>query len=30
MFLPLAGLLFVIPCRLFWRFGVRHYKSTGS
>lgn len=28
--LPLAGLLFLIPCRLLWRFGVRHYKSTGS
>ncbi|HHY81967.1 MAG TPA: hypothetical protein GX505_04720 [Clostridiales bacterium] len=30
MFLPLLGMLFVIPCLLFWRFGVRHYKSTGS
>ena len=30
MLLPLVGMLFVIPCRLFWRFGVRHYKSTGS
>ncbi len=30
MFLPLVGSLFLIPCLLFWRFGVRHYKSTGS
>jgi len=30
MFLPLAGLLFLIPCYCFWRFGLRHYKSTGS
>lgn len=30
MFLPLAGFFFLIPCLLFWRFGVRHYKSTGS
>ncbi len=29
-FLPLVGSLFLIPCLLFWRFGVRHYKSTGS
>jgi ABC-type uncharacterized transport system, permease component len=29
-FLPLAGLLFLIPCWLFWKIGVRHYKSTGS
>jgi ABC-2 type transport system permease protein len=30
MFLPLAGILFLIPCYCFWRFGLRHYKSTGS
>lgn len=30
MFLPLAGMLFLIPCLIFWRIGVRHYKSTGS
>jgi ABC-2 type transport system permease protein len=30
MFLPLIGMLFIIPCLIFWRFGVRHYKSTGS
>lgn len=28
--LPLAGLLFFGSCLLLWRFGVRHYKSTGS
>lgn len=27
---PIAGCLFLLPCWLFWRFGVRHYKSTGS
>jgi ABC-2 type transport system permease protein len=30
MFLPLIGTLFLIPSRMFWRFGVRRYKSTGS
>jgi len=30
MFLPLVGILFLIPCYCFWRFGLRHYKSTGS
>lgn len=30
MFVPLAGLLFLIPCLIVWRFGVKHYKSTGS
>jgi len=28
--LPLIGALFLIPCYIFWRFGLRHYKSTGS
>lgn len=28
--LPILACLFVIPCYLFWRVGVRHYKSTGS
>ena len=28
--LPLAALLFLIPCGLLWRVGVRHYRSTGS
>ncbi len=27
---PLAGFLFLLPCLLVWRFGVRHYCSTGS
>jgi ABC-2 type transport system permease protein len=30
MFIPLLGMLFIIPCVLLWRLGVRHYKSTGS
>lgn len=30
MTVPLTGIVFIIPCLLFWRFGVRHYKSTGS
>lgn len=28
--LPLVSLLFLVPCALFWRLGVRHYRSTGS
>lgn len=27
---PLFGVLFLIPCYILWRIGVRHYKSTGS
>lgn len=30
MFIPLWGMLFIIPCMLVWGFGVKHYKSTGS
>lgn len=30
MFLPLAATLFLFPCYGVWRFGVRHYKSSGS
>lgn len=30
VFLPLLASLFLIPCYLLWRFGVRHYKSSGS
>ncbi len=30
MLLPLLACLFIIPCYLFWKFGIRHYKSTGS
>ena len=28
--LPFAAMLFLIPCYLLWRAGVRHYKSSGS
>ena len=27
---PLACFLFLIPCYVFWRIGLRHYRSTGS
>lgn len=27
---PLVAPVFLIPCAIFWRIGVRHYKSTGS
>lgn len=30
MFLPLVAGLFLIPCYFVWRFGVRHYTSSGS
>lgn len=30
VFVPLLAILFVVPCFLLWRFGVRHYKSSGS
>lgn len=30
MILPLISLVFLIPCYLIWRLGIRHYKSTGS
>lgn len=30
MLLPLLACLFIIPCYGLWRFGVRHYKSSGS
>jgi ABC-2 type transport system permease protein len=30
MITPLVGVLFLLPCLLFWQFGVRHYRSTGS
>jgi ABC-type uncharacterized transport system, permease component len=30
MLLPLVGVLFIIPCTFLWKFGVRHYRSTGS
>ncbi|WP_309120668.1 ABC-2 family transporter protein [Paenibacillus sp.] len=28
--MPLASALFLLPCLLVWRFGVRRYRSTGS
>ena len=30
MLIPLAGVIFILPCLLIWQFGVRHYRSTGS
>lgn len=30
VFLPLFAILFIFPCYGFWRFGVRHYVSSGS
>ncbi|GLX69435.1 ABC transporter permease [Paenibacillus glycanilyticus] len=30
MLSPLAGIVFIIPCLLLWKIGVRHYCSTGS
>lgn len=30
MLFPATACLFLIPSYLFWRYGVRHYKSTGS
>lgn len=29
-FFPLLSYLFLIPCYLVWRFGVKHYASSGS
>ncbi|MDR3149944.1 MAG: ABC-2 family transporter protein, partial [Oscillospiraceae bacterium] len=29
-FTPLLGALFIVPCLLVWRIGVRHYVSTGN
>ncbi|NLC19580.1 MAG: hypothetical protein GX757_10275 [Clostridiales bacterium] len=30
VFLPLLTSGFIVPCLLLWRYGLRHYKSTGS
>lgn len=27
---PFYGFLFILPCLMIWKFGVKHYKSTGS
>ncbi len=29
-FLPLAGILFIVPSYVIWRIGIKHYKSVGS
>lgn len=28
--LPILAMVFIVPCYLLWRVGVRHYKSNGS
>lgn len=30
LLLPLLGIVFILPCLFAWRFGVKHYRSTGS
>lgn len=30
MLAPLYGIVFIIPCLLVWKIGVKHYRSTGS
>ena len=30
MLSPLYGMAFILPCLLIWRWGVKHYRSTGS
>lgn len=30
MLLPIAACIFIVPCLALWKFGVHHYKSTGS
>jgi ABC-2 type transport system permease protein len=30
MLSPLYGIVFIIPCLLVWKIGVKHYRSTGS
>lgn len=29
-FLPIVACLFIVPCYIVWRIGVRHYQSSGS
>lgn len=30
MLSPLYGILFIVPCLYIWKFGVKHYRSSGS
>lgn len=30
MLTPFLGIIFIVPCLLLWRIGVKHYRSTGS
>jgi ABC-2 type transport system permease protein len=30
MLMPFLGFVFILPCLAVWRFGVRHYTSSGS
>ena len=30
MLFPIIGLLFLMPCYMFWRYGIKKYRSTGS
>lgn len=30
MLSPLYGIIFIVPCLFVWKFGVKHYRSTGS
>ncbi|QSX04700.1 ABC-2 family transporter protein [Sedimentibacter sp. zth1] len=30
MFTPIMGIVFLIPSLIFWKIGLKHYKSTGS
>ena len=30
VFIPMAAVLFLIPCFILWKIGVRHYTSSGS
>lgn len=30
LLLPIAACLFIVPCLVFWKVGVRHYTSSGS
>ena len=30
MFAPFISLVFLVPCNIFWKIGLKRYKSTGS